>query len=344
MSSARRPDRVGSAVLGVPPAQRTDPVFDSMPGELLSPPPAPQTRPAHLVPCSECSALNGRSALLCWACEADLLAPGPAASAAPPRPAEPEPEPEPVAVAVPLVHEQTVVERAGAVDGRGGLHLVSRGGTPASIQPAAVPPAPEFFGELPVLTALVEESVPVPVPAPMLVPVLATMPSIEPLPAAPRVRPRYSVPMLALALAAVLLLLIAAGLRWWGAPAALQPVTSNAVPVGPAGERPFASPAQGSAPDELRLSFPPRQVEPTDVAASTAADSPARGPARAKPAATSARSVGKARETRPAVAKAVDALLPPAPQGRQRNTAPAPCTSNMAALGFCTLEPASAKE
>ena len=326
MSSARRPDHIGSVALGVPPAQRTDPVLDPLPAEFLSQPPAPEMRPTHLVPCGQCSALNGRSALVCWACEADLLAFSPFASAAPAR------APEPAPVAVPVVYEQTVVEYAGAADGHRGLHLVSRVGTPASIQPAPARPAPEFSGELPVLTMLLEE------------PVLAH----EPVPAEPRARRPYPGPMIALAIAVVLLLLIAASLRWRGVPAAPPPpIAGNAVPVGAAAERPFASPAQGSAPDDTRLSFPPREVAPADAAADAVADAvvdrPVRVSARAKPAAP-ARSVSKARETRPTVAQAVDVLLPPAPPVRQRNGAPAPCTSNMAALGFCTLEPASAKE
>ena len=293
-----------------------------MPAEFLSQPSAPEMRPTHLVPCGQCSALNGRSALVCWACEADLLAFGPFASAAPAR------APEPAPVAVPVVYEQTVVEYAGAADGHRGLPLVSRVGTPASIQPAPARPAPEFSGELPVLTMLVEE------------PVLAH----EPVPAEPRARRPYPGPMIALAIAVVLLLLIAASLRWRGVPAAPPPpIAGNAVPVGAAVERPFASPAQGSAPDDTRLSFAPREVAPADAAADAVADRPARVSARAKPAAP-ARSVSKARETRPTVAQAVDVLLPPAPPVRQRNGAPAPCTSNMVALGFCTLEPASAKE
>ena len=293
-----------------------------MPAEFLSQPSAPEMRPTHLVPCGQCSALNGRSALVCWACEADLLAFGPFASAAPAR------APEPAPVAVPVVYEQTVVEYAGAADGHRGLPLVSRVGTPASIQPAPARPAPEFSRELPVLTMLVEE------------PVLAH----EPVPAEPRARRPYPGPMIALAIAVVLLLLIAASLRWRGVPAAPPPpIAGNAVPVGAAAERPFASPAQGSTPDDTRLSFAPREAAPADAAADAVADRPARVSARAKPAAP-ARSVSKARETRPTVAQAVDVLLPPAPPVRQRNGAPAPCTSNMVALGFCTLEPASAKE
>ncbi|MEO8060135.1 MAG: hypothetical protein ABI671_17610 [Burkholderiales bacterium] len=287
-----------------------------------SPPPALESRPAHLVPCGQCSALNGRSALVCWACEADLLAFSP--FAAPPLPQPPEPEPEPVTALA--VHQQTVVEQAGAADGRGGLRLVSRGGAPASVQPAPAQPAPVFSDELPVLTSLVEE--PVPVLAP------------EPLPAEPKVRVRYPAPMVALVLAVVLLLLIAAGLRWWGAPAATPPpVAGSVVPIGEASERPFASPVQGNAPDDTRLSFPPREVAPTDMAA----DRPVHVPARAKPVAP-ARAGGKARVTRQAVAQAVDVLLPAEPAVREGDTSPAACTSNRAALGLCTLEPASSKE
>ena len=316
MSSARRPDHVGSVALVVSPAQRTDPVLDSMPAELLPEPSALAAPPSHLVPCGRCGALNGRSAMVCWGCEADLLALLPFAHVAPPR----QPEP----VVVPAVHQQTVVEREGSADGQRGLHLVSRVGEPLSVRPAPLPTGPGRFAELPVLTTQVGDP--------------------GPAPAALKARLRYPPPVIALALAVVaLLLVVAAGLRWWGAPAGPPPMAGNAVPVGAAAERPFASPAQGGAPDDTRLSFLPREVAPTNAAAEAAAERQARVPARAKPPAP-ARTGGKVRETRPAVAQAVDVLVPSAPPVRQRNAAPANCTSNMAALGFCTLEPASAKE
>lgn len=313
MSSGRRPEHGGSAPLGVPPAPRVEPVFDSVPAELAPEPAVLEARPSHLVPCGQCGALNGRSAIACWACEADLLALVPFASGAAPRPPEP--------VAVPVVPQQTVVERDGHADGRRGLHLVSRGAAPPSVQPAPGLVAPDFSVELPVLTVQVEDPVP-----------LST---------APNARRPYPPPLIALALAAVLLLVVAAGLRWWGAPAAVAspPLAGNPALAGAALDRPLLSPAQSSAPDAARLAFPPLDVAPDDATA----DLHARAPARARAATAPARAGGKARETRPAVAQTAGTAAP-AGAARQRSAAPAACTSNMAALGFCTLEPASAKE
>jgi hypothetical protein len=305
MSSVRRPDHAGPVALGVARAQRTDPELDAVPANLPPEPSALQARPSHLVPCGQCGALNGRSALLCWACEADLLALAPFAAAAPP---------EPVLVPV-VVQQQTVVESDGTADGQRGLHLVSRVGAPVSVQAAANPPGPDPTVELPVLTTQVE--------AP------------EPLPFEVKARQPYPAPMIALACAGVLLLVVAAGLRWWGAPAAV----ASPPLAGAALERPFAAPAQGSAPDAASLSFPPREVAPDDASL----DRTAAAPERAK-AVTPARATAKAREPRTAAARAPIVLLPSVPPARQRGAAPATCTANMAALGFCTLEPASAKE
>ena len=305
MSSVRRPDHAGPAALDAAPAQRTDPHLDPLPADLPPEPSALQVRTSHLVPCGQCGALNGRSAMLCWSCEASLLALAPFAAVAPPRP------PEPVLVPV-VVPQPTVAERDGTAGGQRGLHLVARVGALVSVQAAATPPAPDPTVELPVLTTQVEAPAPPPV--------------------AVKVRQPYPAPMIALAFAAVLLLVVAAGLRWRGAPA----VVVSPPLAGAALERPFAAPAQGSAPDAANLSFPAREVAPGDASE----DRQAATPARAKPV-TPARAAGKAREPR---AAAPIVLLPSVPPARQRNAAPATCTSNMAALGFCTLEPASAKE
>ncbi|MEO8807710.1 MAG: hypothetical protein ABI433_16645 [Burkholderiaceae bacterium] len=330
MSSVRRPDHSGSAALGVPPAQRIDPGLDSSPAELPLEPPALDATPSHLVPCGQCGALNGRSAMVCWGCEADLLAFAKFAAVAPPRPPEP--------VVVPVVHAPTVVERDGSTEGRRGLHLVSRVGAPVSVSqvpapvtalistptPTPTPTAPDPLVELPVLTAQVDEPVP----------------ALDEL----RIRPRYPLPMVALALAAMLLILVAVGLRWWGAPVAVAspPLAGNPANTG-ALERPFAPPARADAPDRATLSFPALEVAPSTVTADRPAPPP---PPAAAPAAVfasptaPARAGGRARETRSAAAPAAGVATPV----RQRKGAPAPCTSNMAALGFCTLEPASAKE
>jgi len=328
MSSARRPDHGGSAALGVPPAQRSDPGLDSSPAELPPEPPGLAAPPSHLVPCGQCGALNGRSALVCWGCEADLLTVGRFAQVA--LPLSPEP------AVVPVVHPPTVVERDGSADGRRGLHLVTRVGVPVSVQPAtdsaaapasAPAPVPILTGpdplvELPVLTAQVDE----PVPSPF-----------EPTTA----RPPYPRPMVVLALAAVLLVLVAVGLRWWGAPVAVAspPRAGSAVNTG-ALERPFATAASADTPDRASLVFPPLQVVPNTAAADRPARVPAPAAVQANPTAP-ARVGGRSRETRSVAAPtAGDATTPV----RQRKGAPATCTSNMAALGFCTLEPASAKE
>lgn len=251
--------------------------------------------------------------MLCWACEANLLALAPLAAVAPPRP------PEPVLVPV-VVQQQTVVEGDGTAGGQRGLHLVARVGALVSVQAAATPPAPDPTVELPVLTTQVEA------PAPLPFEVKARQP--------------YPAPMIALACAAVLLLVVAAGLRWRGAPA----VVASPPLAGAALERPFATPAQGQAPDAASLSFPAREVAPDDASV----DRQVAAPAHAKAAVTPARAAAKAREPRTAAAlaaaRAPIVLLPSVPPARPRNAAPATCTSNMAALGFCTLEPASAKE
>lgn len=327
MSSARRPDHGGSAALGVPPAQRIDPGFDSLPGELPPEPSAMDPRPSHLVPCRQCGALNGRSAMVCWGCEADLLALGPFAHMVPPSPPEPvavpvvpHQRPEPVAVSV--VQLQTVVvERDGSANGQRGLHLVSRAGAPVPVPPAPGPALPDFSVELPVLTAQVDDPVPAPVVA--------------------KARRPYPLPTIALALAVVVLLLVAAGLRWWGAPPAAvanAPLAGGAVNAA-APERPFAAPVQTGTPDSASLPLPPLEVAP-DAAA---ADREGRTPVRARPPAP-ARASAKARETRPAAVPTAGVAAPTGVPPRQRNAAPAKCTSNMAALGFCTLEPASSKE
>ena len=81
-------------------------------------------------------------------------------------------------------------------------------------------------------------------------------------------------------------------------------------------------------PDRASLSFPPIN----GASAVIAADPPNRGAAR----------------NRAPPARAVSAAPRPVPKPREiRETVsppPAACTSNMAALGFCTLPPAAAKE
>ena len=150
MSSVRLPEHGG-----VPPPPETPgpaPTPDCTPaGLFLAPTLGLHT--AHLVPCSWCRALNGRSALTCWSCEADLLALAPVAPAAP-APVAAAPivelvvEPEPAAPAA----------SAEASHGRRGLRLVSRssGAVPAQDAPALA--APEHTLDLPVLTERVEEA------------------------------------------------------------------------------------------------------------------------------------------------------------------------------------------
>ena len=312
MSSARLPEH-GDSLAAPGPA----PAPDSTPAALfLAPTQGLQT--AHLVPCAGCGELNGRSALTCWSCEADLLALAPfaqtavAVAAAPAVPpiVELVVEPEPAALA------------AGAADGRRGLHLVARTSVPLSGNDSPTVAVPEHGLDLPVLTVLVEDT------------------------ALPPARKRWyhDRPMIALALAALALLAAAAGLRWLAPPPAPVPasvpvpvpVPISGLPANPAGpradaivEQPFAGPASGEQPDRAPLSFPPTEVGPD----ATADVPPARAAARNR-ALPSARTLSAAPRPVPQPREIRETVSPP----------PAACTSNMAALGFCTLPPATAKE
>lgn len=315
MSSARLPGHGGSTpfAAGRPPAAQHSVAAGLLLAQTLAP------RTAHLVPCAGCGALNGRSALACWNCEAELLAPSPFAQTVVAPVAAPalasvepiveraaEPESEPLAPAI----------GATPFEGRQGLHLVTRESAAASVQavPAAPAAAPEHTLDLPVLTALLDDT---------------------PLP--PRRRKSWHLhgPVVGLAFAAITLLAAAAGLRWLvppPVPAALP--LADVLPAPPTSradaalERPFAAPVQGGEPDRASLSFAPLEVTP----AAPAADRPTRTAARSRPAppravSPPARALPKPREIR-------ETVSPP----------PAACTSNIAALGFCTLAPGPAKE
>ena len=305
MSSARLPEHGA-----VPPPAETPgpaPAPDFTPaGLFLAPTPGPHT--AHLVPCSGCRALNGRSALTCWSCEADLLALAPVAQAVPaPAVALPivelvvEPEPEPAAPAA----------SAEASHGRRGLRLVSRSSAAVPLQDAPALAAPEHTLDLPVLTERVEDA--------------------GPLPPAQKAW-RHDRAMIALVLAAVALLAAAAGLRWLAPPP--EPVAG--IPSAPATPRADAAveptrgvPAQSAEPDRASLALPPVEVAP----AAANAEPPAAPAARSR-ALPSARVVAAAPRPVPKPREIRETVSPP----------PAACTSNMAALGFCTLPPAGAKE
>ena len=303
MNSARRPEPGGSTLLGVPSGPASGSAPDTTPAGLFNSA-AAAIHPAHLVPCAACGALNGRSALACWSCEADLLALAQFAKRVEPvleRQPEPEPKPEPVAAG----------DDATTAEGRHGLHLVSRADAPATVQavPATLAPAERL--DLPVLTAMVEGST-----------------------LAPRRQTSWhrERPLIALAIFAIALLTAAAGLRWFApAPAAVaSPPPEPAMPLADTRlERPFAPPAPAAATEGAGLSFPPVEVAPAvatvDRAARTVAKNRPAPPARVVSAPP--RPAPKPRETR-------ETISPP----------PAACTSNMAALGFCTLAPASAKE
>lgn len=217
---------------------------------------------------------------------------------------------------MPVVHEVVVSERDDMGDGRRGLHLVSRTGEPASVLPVPDPIEPAFEVGLPVLTSEIHG---------------------PPVPAAATVEPGYRLrlppPTVALALAALVLVAVAASLRWHASsPAASPPPMATAAaaarPVA-AVDRPFANPEPGNEPDAMRLSFPALEVAPGTPAAGRPEPAVAHGKAGA-----SARPPGRAREGRVASDSAA----------RSRAAAPEPCTSNLAALGFCTLEPPSAKD
>lgn len=304
MSSARLPEQGG-----VPPLVETPgpaPAPDSTPaGLFLAPTLGPHT--AHLVPCSGCGALNGRSALTCWSCEADLLALAPVAQAVP-APAAVEPpivefvvEPEPAAPAA----------SAEVSHGRRGLHLVSRSSAPVSVPDAPTLAAPEHTIELPVLTERVED--------------------VAPLPPAQKAW-HHDRALIALVLAAAALLAAAAGLRWL-APPPLPAAGIPSVPPTPradaAVEPPLLTPAQISEPERASLPFPPVEVAPD--AATTKPPAPAAARSRVLPP---TRTVSAAPRPPPKPREIRETVSPP----------PAACTSNMAALGFCTLPPATAKE
>lgn len=302
MSSARLPEHGG-----VPPLAETpspSPAPDCTPAGLFLAP-APGTHTAHLVPCSGCRALNGRSALTCWSCEADLLALAPVAQAAP----------APVA-ALPIV--ELVVEpepaapaaSAEASQGRRGLRLVSRSSAVVQVQDAPALAAPEHTLDLPVLTERVEDAAP-------LLPAQKAW--------------HHDRTIIALLLIAVALL-AAAGLRWLApppAPVAGIPSAPATPRVDAAVESPLGLPAQGGEPERASLPLPPVEVAP----AAAAADPPAAPAARSR-AAPPARVVTAAPRPVPKPREIRETVSPP----------PAACTSNMAALGFCTLPPATAKE
>ncbi len=197
-------------------------------------------------------------------------------------------------------------------EGRPGLHLVSRAGDPASVQAVADAVAPLNTADLPVLTLFVEGT--------------------GPLAAA---RPLPSRRLRVIAAIAGLTLVGAAAALWWRAPAP-RPASAAPAPVTPSTplmprlaespERPFSVSANDDAPDRVRLSFPPLEVVPESAlvihpngAAAGSKAGQSNGPVAA-----------------PKGSKARAAARPAA--------APAACTSNMAALGFCTLDPAPAKE
>jgi hypothetical protein len=299
MSSARWPEPGGAAPSGATPALRVDPALAPAPAAPSEPAPDPllSARTAHLVPCARCSALNGRSALACWSCEGDLHSVGPFAPVAPPAAAA---VPEPVVVRA--FYSPPAVEPEGAQAGEAhGLHVVPRACAPASVPPAAAPEPPDLALDL-------TPDLPLDLP-------LLTVPVEEPAPAPfkPAARWPARAPLIALTLAALVLLAIAASLRW-RAPAS---VASPPRPIGgPIGEATFNSVLEAPAPgltDQPTLSFPAREVLPERPPA----DPPPRLPAHNKPAGVG--HVG----------------------GKLRA---ASCTSNMAALGLCTLEAASAKE
>jgi hypothetical protein len=308
MSSARLPEHGGLPPIAAAPG--TAPAPDAVPVGLL-PAPTPELHTTHLVPCAGCGALNGRSALVCWSCEADLLALAPF----------PRPLPVPASVEPPAAELAVAPEPAApaasaeALGGRHGLHLVSTGNDAALVQvvPAAAPP--EHTLDLPVLTALVEDP--------------------------PWVKREQKAwyrdrPMIALALAAIALLAAAAGLRWLAPPPVPVAVPVAEIPLAPATPRAdaaalpsFAVPALIEEPAPASLSFPPIEVAPVAVAA----DPPARGAARSR-AVPPARTVSATPRPVPKPREIRETVSPP----------PAACTSNMAALGFCTLPPAAAME
>ena len=309
MSSARWPEHGGSPLLAAAPGLAPAP--DSLPFIR----PSLGAPSAHLLPCAGCGALNGRSALACWSCEADLLALASFAPFVPPVPAMAAVEPLVEHVVEHVVEPEPAAPGASAeaADGRRGLHLVSRGGAPASVQPAPTLAAPELTPDLPVLTTVVEPAVLVP---------------------PERNDSHHERPMLAraLALAAIVVLAVVGWVRWPAPPPG--PVASMASApavsrVDAAVERPFSAPAQDAEPDRASLSFPPVEGAPEAAAADPPA--PSAAPSRAAPPApvvsAAHRPVPKPREIR-------ETVSPP----------PAACTSNMAALGFCTLPPAAAKE
>lgn len=248
--------------------------------------------------------LNGRSASICWSCDADLLSLGRLGAAAP--------------AMMPLAGVAAVAERranpapsaVALTDSPRGLHLVSRAGDPASVRPAVDAEAPPKGADLPVLTAFVEGTGPA---------------------SAPVRRRLRRTPMLAVALGAVVLVGAAAALRWHApAPqAARSAVSTQIVSAARAEEaraRPFAEPVSVDPWAPTRLSFPPAEVLPGDAGGKRTVSVAGRT------------NVNATMVTRKRGATRTMA----APEGLSLPSKP--CSANMAALGFCTLATPSATE
>ena len=282
---------------------------------------------AHLLPCPSCGALNGRSALACWDCEASLLTdPPPWSNAATERAAS-----RPAALTPPEADADTPVTEAVAQDDVRDLGPASDA-QPLDPAPMPLPLRPSVDAyesrlDLPVLTMAV---------------------------APPRKRPRRRwliASGVVVAMAAVLATVAALEFRRDAADVATRDAAALPWPPSPGVAAP--APAAATTPQPAAATTLSRGVPVTLDFDSQPA--PAAGPTPPPPP----RAVAS-RATRAAPAPAPDAAPPPPPAARPTARAPAPaparlparppayeapapppptvagpCTANVAALGLC---------
>jgi hypothetical protein len=350
-----------SLVLRAEPADRSpravSPADDSLPNAspteaLLQSASSCPADDSHLAPCWHCGVLNGRSASLCWSCEADLSAVGPFRFAAAPGHADETSE----------GPKQPPASGGGATHGRPSVSPGDDAAVPMAT--AAVPAFIDAVAQFPVLTSAVEGGDPL-----AALSVSASM--------APR-RTRE-----------VVAAIVVAALAGAGAYLLLRPPALVALDATPAPGR--AIRADGSATDtkfvtstnagaartvptnSIRAKAAPpavgeasaatmkaRTVEPraqTPVQAGQLTAAPTIRPVGVAPrpkatrpatgAALTATHSGKARGTMHS-ANAAAAVLVPNPDriepARQTSVPQRPCTATVAALGLCTTPPIQSKE
>lgn len=305
---------------------------------------------SHLVECPQCHTLNGRSAALCWSCEALLFAAEPRDEV---KAAEVKmPEAMPPAVPVP-----SAVATASDAPRPGGLHLVTRGGFPTVASEVVATPdtpadaLPSSDVALPVLTNLVEADV------------AGHGVAVEGLPAFALPESSWrrafaaerSWPIGRWALIGFVVLITGSGLyRFRGA--STRDTGSQAAPAPaavavPVAREPAPDPTAAPGRDDDRAPRPTGAGAPADVPTVNlprVAAEPVRPrhEPRQKSAATAAKpraKAGAAPGTEAAVPTGAPAL--PAAEPSTRHAAEmGPCTATVAALGLCSLPPPATKD